>query len=268
MSNYVNDVSVYGLMNKYCTTAGWEHSQIGFFKSKKRDKAVVIGSLLDDSSMYSEVSYMYLDNYANGAYKMKQVTSVIDKSMLPQCITRRSHREMFETMSKWNKLGLKHESADTIGLQPIVEMIEKWRYSKQGYKHGFQEHAGIDKAAVARYFNDKWFHDKVSLEVFYCDLHDYPIGYSMIEREASHLTDGIKEFKYLVRKCLVGSDVAMEMRNLTEAIDYMTFIDALGDDDKILVNWGCSSSGVLWYKIHKWPLYKTEDKYFLKIKRG
>ena len=32
------------------------------------------------------------------------------------------------------------------------------------------------------------------------------------------------------------------------------------------INWGCSSKGVLDYKVKKWPVYSLEDKWFLTIK--
>ena len=40
------------------------------------------------------------------------------------------------------------------------------------------------------------------------------------------------------------------------------------DFTDFLINWGCSSGGVHWYKTHKWPLYSTTPRWFMTIKNN
>ena len=91
----------------------------------------------------------------------------------------------------------------------------------------------------------------------------------MIEKSIYKNEENLFETSYLIRKCLVEN-----RRNLTEYIDWYTFNEtmeknSLEKEEGIVINWGCSSGGVAWYKKNKWPIYKLEKKWFsnLKIKK-
>ena len=116
------------------------------------------------------------------------------------------------------------------------------------------------------YINNKWNEPIIAMSFWY---EDRCIGYSMIERYASNIENDLFEYKYLTRKVLNEPG----LRNITEYIDWRTFYQVYSnhkiyhpESNKFLVNWGCSSGGVHWYKTHKWPVYSTDKKWFLTIK--
>lgn len=257
MSNYVNNISVYGLMNKNCFINN-SSEKLSFFKTKNK-KNVVFFEMVDDISEYNQVFYMYLDNEPKnikGAYSSNQITSILRRELFED-MPGKKYREIRESVNKYKNI-IKVNDITTYNIDSILSMIEEWRYMNNGgMKYGWQEHAGIDKSIVNRYVNGE-LKGVLGYSFWYCNK---CIGYSIIEKNHSDVIDGYNEFKYLTRKVLNTK------RNITEYVDWYTF-KTLYDKYKynnFLINWGCSSGGVHWYKTHKWELYREEKKWFCKI---
>lgn len=276
--SYINNNSIYGMMNKNCEPI-FNNNYYSFYKTKNKKKITVFNHILsnDEEEKYDEVNYMYMDNKPTikGAYKLTNVLSFISHKLFMN-LNRKENKELFETYRKFTKLGyniVEYDSNNTDLKNDILQMIEKWRYADNGgMKYSWQEHAGIDKSFFDRYDKmEQYQKDKFQVLIFYLfnkETFIYEcVGYSVIEREYNWL-DNMPKFSYLIRKCL------MNERNLTEFIDYITFkslfeycrFDLDGGID-FIVDWGSSSGGVLWYKTHKWRVHKLKDKWFYKIKK-
>lgn len=270
-------MSIYGLMNKNCFISP-DSSELSFWKTKSKSKLVKCVDPLDIevfSASHPEVkqiNYMYLDSPTNvtGESSMDQIESIIDSSFLLGKINRRNHKDIFESIQKYKKTICVETDFEHVKNREkdIVSMIETWRYSQSGgMKYGWIEHAGIDKACVRRYLSDPDFRARVDFYLFLDKVSGKVIGYSMIERTLYlnlHRNDDLFEVPYLIRKCLVEG-----LRNITEYIDWYTFNDVMRKNglNELIVNWGCSSGGVHWYKTHKWPVYKIEKKLFSSWKK-
>ena len=267
--NYVTPVSIYGLMNKNCFMNTDSPSR-SFWKTRAQSKLVKCVSSLDVAAFSSshpevkQISFMYLDSPSGlkGEFHMEQIESLIDESFLPGSISRRNHKELFETIQKYKKIVHVECGAEAVKnrLDDVLAMIEKWRYSKQGgMKYGWVEHAGIDKACLRKCLEDEQFNSQVDVFLFLEARTNDVVGYSMIEKEAYQNEVGLSEVPYLIRKCLTEG-----RRNLTEYVDWWTFAESMRRNslDKLVVNWGCSTGGVHWYKTHKWPVWKIEKKWF------
>lgn len=262
--SYVDRVSIWGMMNKNASLCT-KYPQPSHYKVKSGKKLVVFcSSPIPDEFQYEEVNYMYLDKDpgVRGSTHIDEIVSIIDCEKYFETLPGSEYREIRETRNKYiNKIEAKAITTDNY--LEILNMIEKWRYSS-GMKYGWQEHAGIDKVLIERYILDsqKWDRD-VIMTSFWID--DKCIGYSCIERKSLQERDGIPEYVYLTRKVLSDSC----MRNITEYIDWWTFREVYraNREEKFLVNWGCSSGGVRWYKTHKWRLYSLTKKWFYKYKR-
>lgn len=273
---YVNNNSIYGMMNKNCEVI-FDNTYSSFYKTKNKKKITVFNYILskDEEEKYDEVNYMYMDEKSNikNAYKLTNVISLIDHNLFMN-FNRKDYKELYETYRKFINKGInivEYDSNNESMKAELFEMIEKWRYADNGgMKYGWQEHAGIDKSFFQRYDKmEKYQQNKFQVLLFYFPNKDYIyecVGYSVIEREYSWL-DSKPKFSYLIRKCI------MNERNITEFIDYITFnslfnynkFDLDGGID-FLVDWGASSGGVLWYKTHKWKVHRLEDKWFYKVK--
>ena len=215
------------------------------------------------------MSFMYLDSSSGlkGESTMDQIESIIDRSFLTKNISRRNHRELFETIQKYKKSIYVEADFEHVKkrLNEAIDMVEAWRYSdKGGMKYGWVEHAGIDKACIKKYVEDEEFRSKVDFYLFMDSSNDRIVGYSMIEKTVYQNEAGLPESPYLIRKCLTEG-----RRNITEYVDWWTFDKTMEKNalDSLIVNWGCSSGGVHWYKTHKWPVWKTEKKWFVSWKK-
>lgn len=268
---YVNNNSIYGMMNKNCEPI-FDNSYLSFYKTKNKKKITMFNHILskDEEEKYDEVNYMYMDEKPNikGAYKLTNVISYISNNLFID-LNRKQYKELYETYRKFSNMNIRFIDYDSNNKNmriQLFEMIEKWRYANNGgMKYGWQEHTGIDKSFFERY-DLMSEHDKNRFQVLIFYLNDELIGYSVIEREFNHINN-FPKFSYLIRKCL------MNERNITEYIDYITFyllwndLRFIGIKD-FLVDWGASSGGVLWYKTHKWKVYSLKDKWFYKIKKN
>lgn len=276
MSNYINKHSILGLMNKNAYL-NIDVTELSFYKTKAKNKVVFFKELSEeDEAKYTEVNYMYLDEKPErkikGMYKMSEVISVFDNKYFRN-IRLCTDKELYQTLRKYriNREELKIiefsqvNPADYKELQEdIVKMIEVWRYSdKGGMKYGWQEHAGIDKAFFERFFKMKP-EEQDEYQVLFFVYQGTLMGYSVIEKEP----DINGEYKYLIRKCITESPDGAGWRNLCLYIDYITFeqLWMRNDLNKFYVNWGASSRGALWYKMHKFPLFATEDRWFATVK--
>ena len=262
--NYINNDSIYGLMNRFCDYET-EHS---FWKNKKHTKKVICVDYIEDSC--PEVNYMYLNNPTGikGEYSINQIRSIIDESFLGNNLNRKNHQEIFETVRKYYRKIRVRTSFEDFNkyYEKLMEMIEAWRY-ELGYKYRWQEHAGIDKAFFIRCLSEKFFNNYF-VYLFFLEDEDILVGYSVMPKRYSLNENKINESSYIIRKTLDVID-GKKLRNITEYIDWYTFQDYLlkNNLDKIIINWGCSSGGVEWYKEHKWPLYNKQEKWFVKIKK-
>lgn len=269
--NYVNSSSIYGLMNSNCKILD---DKIGFWKSKSHNKLVLCEDNINgiDLSDTSKISMMYLDkvNYDkefwnSKGYDMSKITeaeeifSYIDKGFFDK-LTRTANKEVYETLRKydnWRKSGkMSVVDYSDILYDDILNMIKEWS-TTSGKKYGFFRHDGIDKAFFKRLKNKEINKDLYDIRIYKVD--DKVVGYSVIEHYPSFENHG---HVYLIRKAVT------DFRNLCLYIDYDTFREKTKYENNIIINWGCSSSGVKKYKLNKFKLAYIKKLYFYNLKKN
>ena len=269
--NYVNSSSIYGLMNSNCKILD---NKIGFWKSKSHNKLVLCEDNINgiDLSYTSKISMMYLDkvNYDkefwdSKGYDMSKITeaeeifSYIDKEFFSK-LNRTVNKEVYETLRKydnWRKSGkMTVVDYSDIIYDDILNMIKEWS-TTSGKKYGFFRHDGIDKAFFKRLKNKEINKDLYDIRIYKAD--DKVVGYSVIEHYPSFENHG---HVYLIRKAVT------DFRNLCLYIDYDTFREKTKYENNIIINWGCSSSGVKKYKLNKFKLAYIKKLYFYNLKKN
>lgn len=269
--NYVNSSSIYGLMNSNCKILD---DKVGFWKSKSHNKLVLCEDNINgiDLSDTSKISMMYLDkvNYDkefwnSKGYDMSKITegeeifSYIDKEFFDK-LTRTVNKEVYETLRKydnWRKSGkITVVDYSDILYDDILNMIKEWS-STSGKKYGFFRHDGIDRAFFKRLKNKEINKDLYDIRIYKVD--DKVVGYSVIEHYPSFENHG---HVYLIRKAISN------YRNLCLYIDYDTFREKTKYENNIIINWGCSSSGVKKYKLNKFKLAYIKKLYFYNLKKN
>ena len=269
--NYVNSSSIYGLMNSNCKILD---DKIGFWKSKSHNKLVLCEDNINgiDLSDTSKISMMYLDkvNYDkefwnSKGYDMSKITeteeifSYIDKEFFDK-LTRTVNKEVYETLRKydnWRKSGkMTVVDYSDILYDDILNMIKEWS-TTSGKKYGFFRHDGIDRAFFKRLKNKEINKDLYDIRIYKTD--DKVVGYSVIEHYPSFENHG---HVYLIRKAVT------DFRNLCLYIDYDTFREKIKYENNIIINWGCSSSGVKKYKLNKFKLAYIKKLYFYNLKKN
>ena len=269
--NYVNSSSIYGLMNSNCKIL---NNKIGFWKSKSHNKLVLCEDNVNgiDLSDTLKISMMYLDkvNYdkefwnSNGYYMSKiteaeEIFSYIDKEFFSK-LNRTVNKEVYETLRKydnWRKSGkMTVVDYSDILYDDILNMIKEWS-TTSGKKYGFFRHDGIDKAFFKRLKNKEINKDLYDIRIYKAD--DRVVGYSVIEHYPSFENNG---HVYLIRKAVT------DFRNLCLYIDYDTFREKTKYENNIIINWGCSSSGVKKYKLNKFKLAYIKKLYFYNLKKN
>ena len=269
--NYVNSSSIYGLMNSNCKILD---DKIGFWKSKSHNKLVLCEDNINgiDLSDTSKISMMYLDkvNYDkefwnSKGYDMSKITeteeifSYIDKDFFSK-LNRTVNKEVYETLRKydnWRKSGkMTVVDYSDILYDDILNMIKEWS-TTSGKKYGFFRHDGIDRAFFKRLKNKEINKDLYDIRIYKAD--DRVVGYSVIEHYPSFENHG---HVYLIRKAVT------DFRNLCLYIDYDTFREKTKYENNIIINWGCSSSGVKKYKLNKFKLAYIKKLYFYNLKKN
>ncbi len=269
--NYVNSSSIYGLMNSNCKILD---NKIGFWKSKNHNKLVLCEDNINgiDLSDTSKISMMYLDkvNYDkefwnSKGYEMSKITeaeeifSYIDKEFFSK-LNRTVNKEVYETLRKydnWRKSGkMTVVDYSDILYDDILNMIKEWS-TTSGKKYGFFRHDGIDRAFFKRLKNKEINKDLYDIRIYKVD--DKVVGYSVIEHYPSFENHG---HVYLIRKAVT------DFRNLCLYIDYDTFREKTKYENNIIINWGCSSSGVKKYKLNKFKLAYIKKLYFYNLKKN
>ena len=269
--NYVNSSSIYGLMNSNCKILD---NKIGFWKSKSHNKLVLCEDNINgiDLSDTSKISMMYLDkvNYDkefwnSKGYDMSKITeaeeifSYMDKEFFDK-LTRTVNKEVYETLRKydnWRKSGkMTVVDYSDILYDDILNMIKEWS-TTSGKKYGFFRHDGIDRAFFKRLKNKEINKDLYDIRIYKAD--DKVVGYSVIEHYPSFENHG---HVYLIRKAVT------DFRNLCLYIDYDTFREKTKYENNIIINWGCSSSGVKKYKLNKFKLAYIKKLYFYNLKKN
>ena len=269
--NYVNSSSIYGLMNSNCKILD---DKIGFWKSKNHNKLVLCEDNINgiDLSDTSKISMMYLDkvNYDkefwnSKGYDMSKITeseeifSYIDKEFFSK-LNRTVNKEVYETLRKydnWRKSGkMTVVDYSDILYDDILNMIKEWS-TTSGKKYGFFRHDGIDRAFFKRLKNKEINKDLYDIRIYKAD--DRVVGYSVIEHYPSFENHG---HVYLIRKAVT------DFRNLCLYIDYDTFREKTKYENNIIINWGCSSSGVKKYKLNKFKLAYIKKLYFYNLKKN
>ena len=239
---YMCDYTMLGMVSK--------NNIIDFDKKciyKKVDKSKVLVFDKDfDISGFSEINYAYISEKPNAKsyYRSTEVISHFAKDYFTNL--RSYSREIYQTKRKWDKKIVIKTELNSI--EEVIELIDKWS-KNSGVKYRWQEHSGYDKTFFLKYY-EVW---KDKLKCFFFYLNDVLVGYSIISPRVKDT------YYYIIRKM----DISVG-RNICEYIDYKTF-ELLNDND-FFVNWGASSGGVLQYKTKKFPVYKTEKRYFWKIK--
>lgn len=269
--NYVNSSSIYGLMNSNCKILD---DKIGFWKSKSHNKLVLCEDNINDIDLSdtSKISMMYLDkvNYDkefwnSKGYDMSKITeaeeifSYIDKEFFSK-LNRTVNKEVYETLRKydnWRKYGkMTVVDYSDILYDDILNMIKEWS-TTSGKKYGFFRHDGIDRAFFKRLKNKEINKDLYDIRIYKAD--DRVVGYSVIEHYPSFENHG---HVYLIRKAVT------DFRNLCLYIDYDTFREKTKYENNIIINWGCSSSGVKKYKLNKFKLAYINKLYFYNLKKN
>ena len=268
--NYVNKLSIYGLMNSNCKILV---NKLGFWKTKNHNKLVLCEDNIDniDLSNTLKISMMYLDKvnhnkefWNSNGYEMSKITeteeifSYIDKDFFNK-LNRTDNKEVYETLRKYdnwkmiNKMFVVDYSDDIYG--DILIMIKEWA-TTSGKKYGFLRHDGIDKAFFKRLKDKEINKDLYDIRIY--KIEDKVVGYSVIEHNSSFENNG---YIYLIRKSLI------DYRNLCLYIDYDTFREKLNYENNIIVNWGCSSGGVKKYKLSKFKLAYIKKLYFYNLNK-
>ena len=269
--NYVNSSSIYGLMNSNCKILD---DKIGFWKSKSHNKLVLCEDNINgiDLSDTSKISMMYLDkvNYDKEFWNSKgydmskiaeteEIFSYIDREFFDK-LTRTVNKEVYETLRKydnWRKSGkMTVVDYSDILYDDILNMIKEWS-TTSGKKYGFFRHDGIDRAFFKRLKNKEINKDLYDIRIYKAD--DKVVGYSVIEHYPSFENHG---HVYLIRKAVT------DFRNLCLYIDYDTFREKTKYENNIIINWGCSSSGVKKYKLNKFKLAYIKKLYFYNLKKN
>ena len=269
--NYVNSSSIYGLMNSNCKILD---DKIGFWKSKSHNKLVLCEDNINgiDLSDTSKISMMYLDkvNYDkefwnSKGYDMSKITeaeeifSYIDKEFFSK-LNRTANKEVYETLRKydnWRKSGkMTVVDYSDILYDDILNMIKEWS-TTSGKKYGFFRHDGIDRGFFKRLKNKEINKDLYDIRIYKANYK--VVGYSVIEHYPSFENHG---HVYLIRKAV------NDFRNLCLYIDYDTFREKTKYENNIIINWGCSSSGVKKYKLNKFKLAYIKKLYFYNLKKN
>ena len=268
--NYVNKLSIYGLMNSNCKILV---NKLGFWKTKNHNKLVLCEDNIDDIDLSNtlKISMMYLDKvnhnkefWNSNGYEMSKITEVeeifsyIDKDFFNK-LNRTNNKEVYETLRKYdnwkmiNKMFVVDYSDDIY--DDILIMIKEWA-TTSGKKYGFLRHDGIDKAFFKRLKDKEINKDLYDIRIY--KIEDKVVGYSVIEHNSSFENNG---YIYLIRKSLI------DYRNLCLYIDYDTFREKLNYENNIIVNWGCSSGGVKKYKLSKFKLAYIKKLYFYNLNK-
>ena len=268
--NYVNKLSIYGLMNSNCKILV---NKLGFWKTKNHNKLVLCEDNIDniDLSNTLKISMMYLDKvnhnkefWNSNGYEMSKITeteeifSYIDKDFFNK-LNRTNNKEVYETLRKYdnwkmiNKMLVVDYSDDIY--DDILIMIKEWAITA-GKKYGFLRHDGIDKAFFKRLKDKEINKDLYDIRIY--KIENKVVGYSVIEHNSSFENNG---YIYLIRKSLI------DYRNLCLYIDYDTFREKLNYENNIIVNWGCSSGGVKKYKLSKFKLAYIKKLYFYNLNK-
>ena len=268
--NYVNKLSIYGLMNSNCKILV---NKLGFWKTKNHNKLVLCEDNIDDIDLSNtlKISMMYLDKvnhnkefWNSNGYEMSKITeteeifSYIDKDFFNK-LNRTNNKEVYETLRKYdnwkmiNKMLVVDYSDDIY--DDILIMIKEWAITA-GKKYGFLRHDGIDKAFFKRLKDKEINKDLYDIRIY--KIEDKVVGYSVIEHNSSFENNG---YIYLIRKSLI------DYRNLCLYIDYDTFREKLNYENNIIVNWGCSSGGVKKYKLSKFKLAYIKKLYFYNLNK-
>ena len=268
--NYVNKLSIYGLMNSNCKILV---NKLGFWKIKNHNKLVLCEDNIDDIDLSNtlKISMMYLDKvnhnkefWNSNGYEMSKITeteeifSYIDKDFFNK-LNRTNNKEVYETLRKYdnwkmiNKMFVVDYSDDIY--DDILIMIKEWA-TTSGKKYGFLRHDGIDKAFFKRLKDKEINKDLYDIRIY--KIEDKVVGYSVIEHNSSFENNG---YIYLIRKSLI------DYRNLCLYIDYDTFREKLNYENNIIVNWGCSSGGVKKYKLSKFKLAYIKKLYFYNLNK-
>lgn len=256
MSNYVNKFTILGM-----TPANGSIEENKIYKTKKKNKVIVFDK--DYIGDEDEINYAYIEELPDkkiNSFKLTEVKSLFDNDYF----TNNKHKDIKETVKKYSTITnpnyLNVCTEPLMGIDEVLNMIHDWQYT-QGWKYGFNEHAGYDK----KFFKEFYEKYKDNLNSLFFYHKNKLIGYSVIEKNPSELINNIPEYKYLIRKYVLG------YRNLCKYIDYYTFKYIYDKQmiGKFIVNWGASSGGVLQYKTNEtwFPIYLTENRYFWKIKK-
>ena len=245
-------------MNKNCFFNNDSANSLSFYKVKNKSKTTICRNRVSqaEEKKYTHISYMYMDEKPDikGASSMDMVISSINNEFFTG-MPGKKYIDIRHTVNKYKNKIIAVPLSNS-NMDDAIEMVEKWRYDNNGgMKYGMREHAGIDKNIIRLYCNnDIMLASNTFAYVFYYE--NECIGYACMSNKPENKD---LEYIYLTRKVRNH----LKLRNLTEYIDWFMFskVYELCKSD-FLINWGCSSGGVLWYKIHKWPVYSLEKKWF------
>lgn len=246
--NYVNENSIYGLMNKNCIP---DWSQKIIYKNKAKDKIISFDPNYKNENA-SQINYMYLDIPLDNnikCFKEKQIIQGVYKKDYFE-LKNKENRDMRNTRNKFNKIVKIYTDYDLTKVDDFI--YNNWFLKRGDQLYGFRCHYGYDRAYFAKWYNTEKF-----INLFF-EIENNLIGYSVIEKQPRKNENNLDEFVYLLRKV----DVSVG-RNICEYIDFKTYEYIYNNISKeFVVNLGCSSGKLFWYKTKKFPVYELKDKYF------
>ena len=129
MSNYINDISIWGLMNRNCFLNHDNPDSLSFYKVKDKSKITICKDRMceDDEKRFTHISYMYLDEKPDikGCKSMNMVLSHIVPDFF-EGMKGKEYIDIRHTVNQCNKK-IHIEPLNSSNYNDVFKMIEDWR---------------------------------------------------------------------------------------------------------------------------------------------
>jgi hypothetical protein len=249
MFNYITKHGVQGMLSsRYKSLENWQ----GYIKNFK-EVILFNSSLINNYKNFKKINLNYINSkeieiegYSKKSfYKSFQIVSFFNKEFFK--LKGKDHKEIRECRNKYNKIVI--IKSDLNDINEIKNFILEWNKKRGEARYGWHLHSGYDINFFERY----WEEEKNNLWSNFFYIKNKLVGYSICSKDKENNC-----YNYIIRK----GDTSY--RNLNLYIDYKTFEKINENNENFYINWGCSSGSLLKYK-KKFPIYKLEDKWFLKF---
>lgn len=242
--SYISKYTKLGMLSKWYT-----FDDKFIYKTKDKQKIISFENI--DLPQFKEINYSYIAEKPKDIKNWYDLTEVISKFDSNYFENLRSiNKDLYQVVKKFDKKI--QVTAYPKSIEEVINLIDLW-IEQSGQKYGFNLHAGYDKTFFKKYFEK--YKDELLTRFYY--LNNQLVGYSICEKEPVNNT-----FNYIIRKVDIKAG-----RSICEYVDFTTFRELydLGYKE-FLINWGCSSGGVLKYKSKNFPIYSLTPYYFWKVK--